>query len=83
MTDYPCSNKSTIQPGQLLTISGDGFVLKPALNTVNFGDEEVEVIANSSLEMIVKVPDNLTGQTEVIINKHQMFVINSIIGFAK
>lgn len=59
---------SNVKPGEHITIRGDGFALKPDKNTVKLDNESLEVTANSSKEIVVEVPSNLTGKVNVTVS---------------
>lgn len=70
--------------GDTITINGDRFATLPAKNTVKFGSQTLEVVANSSREIVLNVPDNfvqgnttISIETETGISNSETFTVLS------
>lgn len=60
-------DKTTAGAGDEIKLTGDGFDPDPTKNTVMFDGVEAEVVSATATELIVKLPDNVTGTPKITV----------------
>jgi len=50
-----------VEPGQTVTLTGTGFEPDPTRNTVRFGDQKGTITSSSDKQLVVSVPEGLSG----------------------